>query len=189
MTGREHALLDELQQSFLVPEDFALCTRLVDRLVRDRNPACVLSGHNPLLQRHYARLLCKVMLGAGHHIRLCPTALHTDIAAFLTLVAADNSIEQAIQTGTGNSSLLVFRHAVRIKPEELVLLREVQRSFSGLGLAYLYLAGSDAACEGYADNFVLDPALDFARMTAASSVKAATTKRRLQRVMRPVESP
>jgi hypothetical protein len=184
MKGPEHILLEESNNAFLAQADRVLCERLVDYLIRERNPAYLLAGDNPLLLRYYARLVIKVMRAAGHKVILCPPLLHREIPLFLNRVAAEKTVEAAMEPGVNHRQLLVFMHSPSIKREALVLLRDVQRNFLGLGLAYLYLGAPDLAMEESTTLLRLDEAAAEERLAYLDSPAAFKLPTRLVRHLR-----
>lgn len=187
MKGPEHELLEHCKGDFLANADRALCERLVEYLIRDRNPAYLLAGDHPLLLRHYTRLVAGVMRKAGHKVFVCPPLLHADIPGFLTSITGDTSVQAAMEPGITSKHLLVFMHTPRIRSEELVLLREVQRNFLGLGLAYLYVGAPDLTMEASTTVLSLDESAGAERMTylgkAAADPLAPRRVRRLARIL------
>jgi hypothetical protein len=188
MKGPEHALLKESSNAFLAKADHELCERLVDYLICDRNPAYLLTGNNPLLLRYYARLVANVMRAAGHKVFLCPPLLHREIPQFLSRIAAEKTVEAAMEPVVSHRHLLVFMHTPRIRSEELVLLREVQRNFQGLGLAYLYLGTPDLTMEASTTTLSLDEAAAkerLAHLESPAAIQLAPRRlRHLGRILR-----
>jgi hypothetical protein len=188
MKGPEHQLLEHCKSDFLANADRQLCERLVEYLIRDRNPAYLLTGETPLLLRHYARLVAGVMRTAGHKVFLCPPLLHADIPGFLSRIAADKSLQAAMEPGMASKHLLVFMHTPRIRSEEIVLLREVQRNFLGLGLAYLYVGPTDLTLEASTTLLSMDESVAAERMEylakTAADQRTSLRLRHLARILR-----
>lgn len=172
MKGIEHDLLEDCKSAFLANADRELCERLLEYLIRDRNPAYLLTGENPLLLRHYARLVAGVMRKSGHKVFLCPPLLHKDIPKFLSGIAVDKSVQAAMEPGMTSKHLLVFMHTPRIRSEELVLLREVQRNFLGLGLAYLYVGTPDLMMEASTTTLSMDESVAAERIECLGKTAA-----------------
>lgn len=187
MKGIEHDLLEDCKSAFLANADRELCERLLEYLIRDRNPAYLLTGENPLLLRHYARLVAGVMRNSGHKVFLCPPLLHTDIPQFLSGIAVDKSVQAAMEPGVTSKHLLVFMHTPRIRAEELVLLREVQRNFLGLGLAYLYVGAPDLTMEASTTSLNMDESVTAERIEylykTAADPRAPLRLRHLARIL------
>jgi hypothetical protein len=79
-------------------------------------------------------------------------------------------------------------HTPRIRSEELVLLREVQRNFQGLGLAYLYLGTPDLTMEASTTTLSLDEAAAkerLAHLESPAAIQLAPRRlRHLGRILR-----
>lgn len=135
-------LLKSVGMPALAPADLALLTGIMDELLSARSPVCVLDGAAPVLARYYTRFVGKALAAAGVQVHACPPLCYGNVHEFVSAVVKSVPMETAVRRNAGESHVLVFRNADRLANEELVLLRELQASFPGLGFAYLYVGRS-----------------------------------------------
>jgi hypothetical protein len=159
VAGSELNALELERGQFLVEQDFLLCRSIVEHLTHQRNPAVQLYGANAFLARYYAGILSRVMGATGSRVSYCSPSLSLDLPSFLSVVLAEKTVGEATLAATVPLHMLVFRHCSRIRYEEFVLLREMQRSFVGLGLGFLFVGEGGSAPEGMIQAFTLDGAL------------------------------
>jgi hypothetical protein len=190
MTGNELGALELTRGQFLAEQDFLLCRSIVEHLIHQRNPAVRLCGANVFLARYYAGILCRVMGAAGSIVSSCPPSLSLDLPSFLSVVFAEKTVGEATLAATAPLHMLVFRHCPRIRYEEFVLLRELQRSFVGLGLGFLFVGEGGSAPEGMIQVFSLDDSLQLERRQfAQQSMAKQHWKYRSRRLTCITESP
>jgi hypothetical protein len=182
MKKASRELLLESRLPVLCKADREACTDVLDALLLQRHPSCVIETQVPFLDRYYARLLVRLLPSDAFDVVLCPRRKHRDIAGFLSSILKDVSLSAATDPGAKRGRLLVFRHAELIAAEEIALLKEVQRAFPGLALGYLMLGRCNLWLESGATTVTLAPdaALERQATLVKSSVSPLLRRRLLQ---------